>query len=172
MREYENKTDLIEEIKKTSKLFIGEFDDIEEKDLHKIIEGVDRSPFQMIAYQLGWINLIQFWESQEKIGNKVITPTPEYKWNKLGELYNDFYRQYENYKLEELKNLFNKDLDSLIDWINSLSNDDLFVPDSRQWASSTPSKWPIWKWIHINTVAPFKTFRTKIRKWKKLNKKS
>lgn len=25
------------------------------------------------------------------------------------------------------------------------------------------------KWIHINSVAPFKTFRSKIRKWKKLN---
>ncbi|MDU5101023.1 MAG: ClbS/DfsB family four-helix bundle protein, partial [Clostridium butyricum] len=24
------------------------------------------------------------------------------------------------------------------------------------------------KWIHINTVAPFKSFRTKIRKWKKI----
>ena len=24
--------------------------------------------------------------------------------------------------------------------------------------------------IHINTVAPFKTFRTKIRKWKRLKK--
>ncbi|MER2002308.1 MAG: ClbS/DfsB family four-helix bundle protein, partial [Carnobacterium inhibens] len=24
-----------------------------------------------------------------------------------------------------------------------------------------------WKWIHINTVAPFTNFRTKIRKWKK-----
>ncbi|KWZ73162.1 hypothetical protein HMPREF3198_01521 [Winkia neuii] len=31
-----------------------------------------------------------------------------------------------------------------------------------------PSAWPVWKWVHINTVAPFTTFRTKIRKWKKL----
>ncbi|MGO3317954.1 MAG: ClbS/DfsB family four-helix bundle protein, partial [Leuconostoc carnosum] len=26
---------------------------------------------------------------------------------------------------------------------------------------------PVWKWVHINSVAPFGTFRTKIRKWKK-----
>nr|WP_231284711.1 ClbS/DfsB family four-helix bundle protein [Leptotrichia hofstadii] len=45
---------------------------------------------------------------------------------------------------------------------------ELFKQNQRQWASTTPSNWPIWKWIHINTVAPFKTFRTKIRKWKKL----
>ncbi len=170
MKEYESKVALIDEIKRTSKLFIEEFNDIKEEDIHKIIDGLDRSPSQMISYQLGWINLIQFWESQEKLGKTVITPSPKYKWNKLGELYNEFYKEYEDYSLEELINLFKKDLDSLISWIESLSDGELFISGSRQWASSTPSKWPIWKWIHINTVAPFKTFRTKIRKWKRLKK--
>lgn len=172
MKEYENKSALISEIRKTSKLFIEEFDNVSEDNLHKIIEGVDRSPHQMISYQLGWINLIQFWENQEKIGNTVITPSPEYKWNKLGDLYNDFYRQFEALNLKDLIELFNHDLERLIEWIESLSDDELFISGSRQWASSTPSKWPIWKWVHINTVAPFKTFRTKIRKWKRLNKES
>ncbi|WP_369707167.1 ClbS/DfsB family four-helix bundle protein [Corynebacterium sp. HFH0082] len=26
----------------------------------------------------------------------------------------------------------------------------------------------MWKWVHINTVAPLTTFRTKIRTWEKL----
>nr|WP_280634492.1 ClbS/DfsB family four-helix bundle protein [Clostridium aminobutyricum] len=54
-------------------------------------------------------------------------------------------------------------------WVNSFSADELFKQDMRKWASSTPSKWPIWKWVHINTIAPFKSFRSKIRKWKKAN---
>lgn len=28
--------------------------------------------------------------------------------------------------------------------------------------------WEVYKFIHVNTVAPFKTFRNKIRKWKKI----
>ncbi|HFN5447097.1 TPA: ClbS/DfsB family four-helix bundle protein, partial [Enterococcus faecium] len=28
--------------------------------------------------------------------------------------------------------------------------------------------WEVYKFIHVNTVAPFGTFRTKIRKWKRL----
>ena len=28
--------------------------------------------------------------------------------------------------------------------------------------------WEVYKFIHVNTVAPFGTFRTKIRKWKKI----
>lgn len=27
--------------------------------------------------------------------------------------------------------------------------------------------WGVYKFIHVNTVAPFETFRTKIRKWEK-----
>jgi hypothetical protein len=27
--------------------------------------------------------------------------------------------------------------------------------------------WEVYRFIHVNTVAPFGTFRTKIRKWKK-----
>lgn len=42
---------------------------------------------------------------------------------------------------------------------------------ARKWASSPSSNWPIWKWLHINTVASFKTVRTKIRKWKKIKNK-
>lgn len=51
---------------------------------------------------------------------------------------------------------------------DGLTESELFESGQRAWASSTPSAWPVWKWVHINTVAPFTTFRTKIRKWKKL----
>lgn len=56
----------------------------------------------------------------------------------------------------------------IIQLINTYTDVELFQQGGRKWSSSTPSNWPIWKWIHINTVAPFKSFRTKIRKWKKL----
>ncbi|QSH96111.1 ClbS/DfsB family four-helix bundle protein [Treponema phagedenis] len=38
----------------------------------------------------------------------------------------------------------------------------------RQQQIQLPSVWEVYKFIHVNTVAPFGTFRTKIRKWKKL----
>ncbi|MFZ3195383.1 MAG: ClbS/DfsB family four-helix bundle protein, partial [Bacillus mycoides] len=42
-----------------------------------------------------------------------------------------------------------------------------FQSEQRKWAT-TKAMWPVWKWVHINTVAPFMNFRTKIRKWKKI----
>lgn len=167
MAGYQNRQELILEISKRAKLFIQEFNDINEKDKDKLIDGVDRTPAQMIAYQLGWMNLIFDWENQEQQGQVVITPTPDYKWNNLNGLYQSFYKKYERYTLKELSTMFIKTQHEIIELVNSYTDLELFQKGGRKWSSSTPSNWPIWKWIHINTVSPFKSFRTKIRKWKK-----
>ena len=165
---YPSKEALISEIKKNAALFIKEFDEIPESEKNMMIEAVDRTPQEMIAYQLGWINLMLKWDQDELAGKKVMTPAPEYKWNQLGGLYQSFYDQYRQYSLQELKEVFSRSVEEITLWVNGFKDDELFHPGGRAWASSTPSNWPIWKWVHINTVAPFKTFRGKIRKWKRL----
>jgi hypothetical protein len=123
----------------------------------------------MIAYQLGWLNLILSWERQEQQGVTVITPHPGYKWNNLGGLYESFYKQYEHYSLQQLRGMFQESEQQIEQLTEKFTDAELFQPGRRKWASSTPANWPVWKWIHINTVAPFMSFRAKIRKWKKLN---
>lgn len=54
MQDYANKRALIAEIEKTASLFIDEFSNIKEEEKDRLIEGDDRTPAQMIAYQLGW----------------------------------------------------------------------------------------------------------------------
>ena len=168
MQEYTSKEALAEEINKTATLFIVEFDDVADKDIDLRLEGVDRTPREMIAYQLGWMGLIRGWDSDELAGKEVITPAPGYKWNQMGAIYEGFYATYNTQSLSELKQLYKEAVSSLIDWLQGFSADELFQPGGRKWAQSTPSNWPIGKWVHINTAAPFKTFRSKIRKWKKL----
>ena len=53
--------------------------------------------------------------------------------------------------------------------VDSMSEDELFQPHMRKWAddATKTAVWEVYKFIHVNTVAPFGTFRTKIRKWKK-----
>lgn len=170
MQSYENKEDLIAEIRKTADMFIAEFDGIPESDKAIRLEEVDRTPSEMIAYQLGWMNLLRSWDRDESAGKTVVTPAPDYKWNQLGGLYQSFYRQYQDQSLSQLIKAFTTAVDELIEWLALLNDNELFNPGGRNWASSTPANWPIWKWVHINTVAPFKSFRTKIRKWKKLRK--
>ncbi|NLC67902.1 MAG: ClbS/DfsB family four-helix bundle protein [Clostridiaceae bacterium] len=169
MQGYESKKALITEIQKTADLFINEFSGIKESDKDRLIDGVDRTPAQMIAYQMSWMDLIMGWDKDEAEGKQVVTPCEGYKWNNLGALYQSFYERFSSYSLSELEELFKEKVVAFVQWLDGFTEEDVFTAGSRKWASSTPSNWPVWKWVHINTVAPFKSFRSKIRKWKKLN---
>lgn len=78
MRSYDSGAELAAEIAKRGKLFIGEFADIPDDDWDRLIDGLDRTPRQMVAYQLGWMDLLLGWERSEQAGAKVVTPAPGY----------------------------------------------------------------------------------------------
>ena len=66
MQEYSSKKELIDEINKRAVLFINEFSEITDENKDTFVDEVDKSPVQMIAYQLGWMNLILLWEEKNK----------------------------------------------------------------------------------------------------------
>lgn len=166
MQGYDNKVALIAAIQKTYQLFDREFDEVPEEKKDMRVKEVDKTPQEMLAYQLGWLNLIMGWENDELNGKEVITPSPDYQWNQLGQLYQYFFAEYSGYSLKELRSLFKNSVAAWCEWIGQLSDEELFTPNVRKW-TVTSANWPMWKWVHINSVAPFKSFRTKLRKWKK-----
>lgn len=170
MRKYENKEDLKLEIEKTFNKYISEFDDIPEDLKDKKIDEVARSPAENLAYQVGWTTLILKWEKDEEEGLEVKTPTDNFKWSQLGELYQCFNENYAHLSIRELKNILEENINSIYEMIDSMSDEELFEPHMRKWADDATKKavWEVYKFIHINTVAPFSSFRTKIRKWKKI----
>ena len=169
MRTYENKEELKTEIRKTFEKYISEFDNIPEalKDIR--VDEVDRTPAENLAYNVGWTTLVLKWEEDERNGLPVKTPSDEFKWNQLGGLYQWFTDTYVPLSLTELKNMLNENVTALYAMIDSMSEDELFQPHMRKWAddATKTAVWEVYKFIHVNTVAPFGTFRTKIRKWKK-----
>lgn len=170
MRVYKNKEELKGEIKKTYEKYILEFDSIPEDFKDKRYEEVGRTPAENLAYQVGWTTLILKWENDERSGLEVKTPTEMFKWNQLGELYQWFTDTYAHLSLRELKNMLDKNIDDIYKMIDVMTEDELFKLHKRKWADEATKTaiWEVYKFIHVNTVAPFGTFRTKIRKWKKL----
>ena len=75
MQGYSSKKELIDEINKRAVLFINEFSEITDENKDTFVKEVDRSPAKMIAYQLGWMNLILLWEEKNKNNETVITPS-------------------------------------------------------------------------------------------------
>jgi len=73
-------------------------------------------------------------------------------------------------KGQNQKDKLNDNINSIYAMIDSLSEEELFKPHMRKWAgeATKTAVWEVYKFIHVNTVAPFGTFRTKIRKWKKI----
>ena len=66
MKSYASGEELIAEVRKRAELFIDEFDDVPASGLHALKDGVDRTPAQMLAYQLGWMDLLLGWERDER----------------------------------------------------------------------------------------------------------
>jgi len=169
LRVYKSKEELKAEINKTFEKYISEFDSIPEALKDKRVDEVDRTPAENLAYQVGWTTLVLKWEEDERKGLQVKTPSDEFKWNQLGELYQWFTDTYAHLSLQELKAELNENVKSICAMIDSLSADELFKPHMRKWAddATKAAVWEVYRFIHVNTVAPFGTFRTKIRKWKK-----
>ncbi|WP_018659852.1 ClbS/DfsB family four-helix bundle protein [Allofustis seminis] len=170
MRSYENKVELKNEIKKSFEKYITEFDNIPEELKDKRVAEVDRTPAENLAYQVGWTNLLLKWEEDEKNGLEVKTPSDKFKWNQLGELYQWFTETYAHRSLKELKKQLINNIEAIYVMIDAFTEEELFQPHMRKWAdeATKTATWEVYKFIHVNTVAPFGTFRTKIRKWKKL----
>ncbi len=170
MKAYTSKLELKDEIKKSYTRFIAEFDDIPEEMKDLRVDDVDRTPAENLAYQVGWTTLILKWERDERKGLEVKTPSDQFKWNQLGALYQWFTETYAWMSIHELRATLDMNIQGIYEMIDSISDEDLFSPHKRKWADSATKSavWEVYKFIHINTVAPFGTFRTKIRKWKKL----
>ena len=171
MRVYENKEELKSEIKKTYEKYILEFDSIPEDFKDKRCEEVDRTPAENLAYQMGWTTSVLKWEGDERAEIEVKMPTEKFKWNQLGELYQWFTDTYAHLSLRELKNMLDKNIEDIYKMIDGMTEEELFKPHKRKWAdeATKTAVCEVYKFIHVNTVAPFGTFRTKIRKWKKVS---
>lgn len=170
MRSYENKDELKNEIKKTFEKYIAEFETIPEDLKDTRVDEVDRTPAENLAYQVGWTTLLLKWEEDEKKGKDVKTPSDSFRWNQLGELYQRFTDTYASNSLKDLKSMLTENIEAIYLMIDELNEEELFKPHMRKWAdeATKTATWEVYKFIHVNTVAPFGTFRTKIRKWKKL----
>lgn len=138
MQEYANKEALVEAIQKTANLLLGEFDDVAQADLDLRLEGVDRTPREILAYQLGWMELMQGWDRDELAGKEVVTPAPGYKWNQMGVLYEGFYARHSAETLAQLKEQFADAVSELTGWIQNFFDDELFLPGGRKWDAVNP----------------------------------
>ena len=65
---YNNKLELIDAIKSNASLFIGEYCDIKDEAMNTFYEEIEYSPYQMLVFCIGWMDLVLSWEEEEQNG--------------------------------------------------------------------------------------------------------
>ncbi len=114
----------------------------------------------IVAYLVGWGQLVLKWHNKKSKGLEVDFPETGFKWTELGLLAQKFYKDYDKHDFETLVKKLDETTKDILILIESKTNDELY---KTAWYN----KWTLGKMIQLNTTSPFKNAKGRIRKWRK-----
>ena len=161
-----NKEELIKAIvvnhqKLMKELHLISIDDTTNKELQGHSKNKLISINNLVAYLVGWGQLVLSWHEKKSKQLHVDFPDTGFKWNELGQLAKKFYNEYEQDDFNSLLQKLDKTTSDILNLIDHKSNYELY---EVTWYN----KWTLGRMIQLNTSSPFKNATDRIRKWKKL----
>jgi len=160
-----NKDELIFAIQHDYKKLDAELKSIPIELCHLIeLEAHTKNQFMsvhdLIAYLLGWGQLLIKWNKRKSANLPVDFPETGYKWNQLGQLAQKFYDDYKRLDFVSFQSQLNSTVKQILDIVKNKSNHELYeVP----WYET----YTLGRMIQVNTTSPYKNAHARIRKWKK-----
>lgn len=130
------------------------------KGLEGHAKGTMMSVSDLVAYLVGWNELVLKWLDRDETGQPINFPETGFKWNELGLLAQKFYRDYEAVPYQQLVERLEAAKHRIVTLIEARSNDELY---GRPWYE----KWTMGRMIQFNTSSPYDNARGRLRKWKK-----
>jgi Uncharacterized conserved protein len=166
----QNKDELLEAIRKDYNKLKADLGNIPLQRAKEIsMEGHAKdslmSPYDLVAYLVGWAELVLLWEKKFSLGQEVVFPCKEYKWNELGLLAQKFYKDYPDYNFTQLLELLDQKVNEIVLLIEQSTDQELY--DSTWYKEYTMGRM-----IQLNTSSPYKNARSRIRAWLKKEKNS
>ncbi len=137
----------------------------------KLIDGTGGkvSVADLMAYQIGWAKLLIEWYESGLNSTRVVMPGEGFtKWDYVG-LANHFYSKYHydgnKLQIKELEKVVNA-IAQIVDKEYALEN--LEKLGVWQWCTlPSGKKWPLSKWVSVNTTSPYKRATLLIKKYNK-----
>lgn len=128
------------------------------------LEGHSKGTFMninnLLAYLIGWGELVLKWNRKKSNGEAVDFPETGYKWNNLGPLAQKFYQDYAEEDFTTLTVKLDATVEQILELIESKPSNELY---QVAWYE----KWTLGRMIQFNTSSPYTNARARIRKWKK-----
>ncbi|WP_370673617.1 ClbS/DfsB family four-helix bundle protein [Pleomorphomonas sp. PLEO] len=160
-----NKTELTDAIRVNYLKLRADLDSVPEAlsgdpTLEGHVKGTRMSVHDLVAYLVGWCELVLKWHAGKIAGEPVDFPDTGYKWSELGRLAQKFYADYADLSYQALLDRFAADKDRILDVIAETENDDLY---GKPWYEA----YTFGRMIQLNTSSPFDNARKRLRRWKK-----
>lgn len=126
------------------------------------IKDTEISVCDTIAYLIGWGKLVLKWHQHEQQGLSLELPETGFQWNELGLLASSFHTYYKDWGIIELLNEFEATVEQVQAMLADLTNEELY---GKLWYK----KYTFGRMVQLNTSAPMKNMRAKVRRFKKVN---
>ncbi|WP_414833122.1 ClbS/DfsB family four-helix bundle protein [Afifella sp. YEN Y35] len=133
---------------------------VDECSLEGHARGTQMSVADLVAYLVGWNELVLKWLDRDAAGEPVDFPETGFKWNELGRLAQKFYRDYEGVPYPQLIERLAEAKARIVALIEARNNDDLY---GHPWYE----KWTMGRMIQFNTASPYANARGRLRTWLK-----
>ncbi len=121
------------------------------------VSGTMMSPADLVAYLVGWNELVLKWLAQDDQGEAVDFPETGFKWNQLGALAQKFHHDHKELSWIELLSRLTAAKIRLVETISARSDTELY---GLPWYG----KWSKGRMIQFNTSSPYANARARIRK--------
>lgn len=161
-----NKDELLEAIDSNFGRLMGELRGVplsmvEECSLDGHAKGTQMSVANLVAYLVGWNELVLKWLDRDAAGEPVDFPETGFKWNELGRLARKFYRDYQDVPFPLLVERLAAAKTRIVSLVEARGNDDLY---GHAWYET----WTMGRMIQFNTASPYANARGRLRKWLKM----
>jgi hypothetical protein len=120
----------------------------------------DWSVRELLAVRAWWTESVVDWVNQGKKGKSPITPAKGYSWSETPKLNQSIANRAKKESYASVKKRLEKGYSKLMKLIDSMNDKQFLEVGTYEWAG----KYPIARWLSLNTTRQYATARTYVRK--------
>jgi hypothetical protein len=107
-----------------------------------------------------WTESVVEWVEAGRRGESPVTPAPGYRWSETPRLNQSIAEEAGGRPYREIRDRLERGQQRVLAIIDGLDDRELLEPGVFEWAG----KWPVSRWISLNTARQYTTARTFIRR--------
>ena len=150
---------MIELVTSTGSKLLAELDEAD-PEVGRIRCVDDWTVKDLLAVRAWWTESVVNWIEAGRRGQSVVTPAPGYTWQETPRLNADVVSASRSEPFDKIRARLERDFKRVLSTIDALGDTELLQVGAFEWAG----KWPIARWISINTARQYTTARTHIRR--------